>query len=89
MPARTLPQATHQVLQRFWQVHRNPVLMFPNRHGGVKKAARATMTMDRGGVQTTLHQVVAACRLKKDHPALVAPRLRHAPDRGRRRSAGE
>ncbi|MHB1660049.1 MAG: tyrosine-type recombinase/integrase, partial [Acidithiobacillus sp.] len=26
-----LPQATHQILRRFWQVHRNPVLLFPNR----------------------------------------------------------
>ena len=60
-----LPQATHKVLQRFWQVHRNPVLLFPNRRGGVKGAATATTAMDRGGVQTTLHQVVAACGLKK------------------------
>jgi len=60
-----LPQATHQVLQRFWQVHRNPVLLFPNRHGGVTGAATATTPMDRGGVQTTLHQVVAACGVKK------------------------
>jgi len=27
-----LPQATHQLLRRFWQVHRNPVLLFPSRH---------------------------------------------------------
>jgi len=60
-----LPQTTHRVLQRFWQVHRNPVLLFPSRHGGVKGAATATTHMDRGGVQTTLHQVVAACGLKK------------------------
>ena len=64
-----LPQATHQLLQRFWQVHRNPVLLFPNRHGGLKRAATAATHMDRGGVQTTLHQVVGACGLKK--------RLRH------------
>ena len=60
-----LPQATHRLLQRFWQVHRNPVLLFPNRHGGLKGAACATTHMDRGGVQTTLHQVVGACGLKK------------------------
>lgn len=60
-----LPQATHNLLQRFWQVHRNPVLLFPNRHGGLKGAASATTPMDRGGVQTTLHKVVAACGLKK------------------------
>ena len=60
-----LPHATHNALQRFWQVHRNPVLLFPNRHGGVTAAASATTPLDRGGVQTTLHQVVAACGLKK------------------------
>ena len=60
-----LPQATHTLLQRFWQVHRNPVLLFPNRHGGVRSAATATTPMDRGGVQTSLHQVVGACGLKK------------------------
>ena len=60
-----LPQATHQLLRRFWQVHRNPVLLFPSRHGGVTRAASATTPMDRGGVQTTLHQVVVACGLKK------------------------
>ena len=60
-----LPQATHKALQRFWQVHRNPVLLFPNRHGGLKGAATATTPMDPGGVQTTLHQVVETCGLKK------------------------
>ena len=60
-----LPQATHQLLRRFWQVHRNPVLLFPNRLGGLKAAASASTPMDRGGVQTTLHKVVKACGLKK------------------------
>jgi len=60
-----LPQATHQLLRRFWLVHRNPVLLFPNRHGGLKGAASATTHMDPGGVQTTLHKVVEACGLKK------------------------
>jgi integrase/recombinase XerD len=60
-----LPQATHKALQRFWHVHRNPVLLFPNRHGGLKGAASATTHMDCGGVQTTLHQVVETCGLKK------------------------
>ncbi len=60
-----LPQATHRLLQRFWLVHRNPVLLFPNRHDGLKGAATATTPMDRGGVQTTLHKVVGDCGLKK------------------------
>ena len=63
-----LPQATHQLLRRFWSVHRNPVLLFPNRHGGLKGAASATSPLDRGGVQTTLHKVIDACGLKKRSP---------------------
>lgn len=66
-----LPQATHQVLRRFWSVHRNPVLLFPNRHGGLKGAASATTPMDAGGVQTTLHKVIDACGLKKRSPLTV------------------
>ena len=60
-----LPQATHQLLRRFWSVHRNPVLLFPSRQGGVKAAATATTPMDPGGVQTTLHKVINTCGLKK------------------------
>ena len=66
-----LPQATHKVLQRFWQVHRNPVLLFPNRSGGLKGAATATTPMDRGGVQTTLHKVLEACGQKKRSPPIA------------------
>jgi integrase/recombinase XerD len=60
-----LPDATHHLLQRFWAVHRNPRLLFPSRHGGMKGAASATTPMDAGGVQTTLHKVVESCGLKK------------------------
>ncbi len=60
-----LPEATLQLLRRFWQVHRNPVLLFPNRQAGRQGARSATTPLDRGGVQTTLHKVVEACGLKK------------------------
>lgn len=60
-----LPGATHQLLRRFWRLHRNPVLLFPNRHGGLKGAATATTPLDRGGVQKTLNRVCQACGLKK------------------------
>ena len=36
-----LPQATHQHSAPLLAVHRNPVLLFPNRHGGLKGAAAA------------------------------------------------
>lgn len=60
-----LPQATHQLLRRFWSIHRNPVLLFPNRHGGLKGAATARTPMDPGGVQRTLHKVVESCGLNQ------------------------
>ena len=75
-----LPQATHQILRRFWQVHRNPVLLFPNRRGGRQGAASATTPMDRGGVQTALHQVIASCGLKKDYATQPASQLCHPSD---------
>ena len=61
-----LPDATLQVLRRFWAEHRNPVLIFPNRQGGLKKSHLATTPLDRGGIQNTLRQVTLACGLKKE-----------------------
>ena len=63
-----LPTTTHTLLRRFWATHRNPVLLFPNRHRGLDGAACAATPLDRGGVQTTLHKVIAACGLKKTSP---------------------
>ncbi len=66
-----LPEATHDVLRRFWSVHRHPALLFPNRHGGLKGAATATTPMDPGGVQRALHKVIETCGLKKRSPRTV------------------
>lgn len=63
-----LPQVTLNVLRRFWQTHRNPELLFPNRHGGLAGAKSARTPLDRGGVQKTLHQVALDCGLKKRSP---------------------
>ncbi|MEF8699912.1 MAG: site-specific integrase [Candidatus Accumulibacter sp. UW25] len=60
-----LPMATYRLLRRFWQRHRNPVLLFPNRHGGLAGAGAATTPLDRGGVQKALRAVVESCGLKK------------------------
>lgn len=60
-----LPNTTLDALRRFWRLHHNPVLLFPNRQAGLKGAATATTPLDRGGVQVALHQVIAACGLKK------------------------
>ena len=63
-----LPLITLELLRRFWQVHHHPVLLFPNRHGGLKSAHLAKTPLDRGGVQTTLRKVVAECGIKKRLP---------------------
>jgi site-specific recombinase XerD len=64
-----LPLTTLTLLRRFWQVHHNPELLFPNRQGGLKAAGRARTPLDRGGVQTTLRRVALDCGLKKDYTA--------------------
>ena len=61
-----LPDNTLQVLRRFWQTHRNPALLFPNRQGGLKKSHLATTPLDRGGIQVSLRQVARDCGLKKE-----------------------
>ena len=63
-----LPDATLDVLRKFWLVHRHPELLFPNRAGGLTGASQATSPLDRGGVQKTLHQVTLQCGLKKRSP---------------------
>jgi integrase/recombinase XerD len=60
-----LPTATYQLLRSFWQRHRHPVLLFPNRHGGLLGARTAKTPLDRGGVQNALRAVVDSCGLKK------------------------
>jgi integrase len=61
-----LPDATLLTLRRHWAVHRNPVLLFPNRKGGLDKAHLATTPLDAGGVQQALHAVTQSCGLKKE-----------------------
>ena len=44
-----MPLITLNLLRRFWKVHRHPVLLFPNRHGGLNSAHLAKTPLDRGG----------------------------------------
>ena len=60
-----LPDATLVLLRRFWRLHRNPVLLFPNRKLGLSGAHHATTPMDTGGVQAAMRKVVKDCGLKK------------------------
>ncbi len=61
----TLPQASLNVLRRFWAVHRNPQLMFPSRTDGIEAARVTDRAMDRAGVQRALAQVAVDIGLKK------------------------
>ena len=61
-----LPARTLDVLREFWNVHRNPVLLFPSRQTGLIGASSATTHMDRGGVQQALRQVTEQIGLKKE-----------------------
>jgi len=60
-----LPDTTRDILRRFWSIHRNPNLLFPNRKAGLSGAATATSALDRGGVQQTLRKVALECGIKK------------------------
>lgn len=66
-----LPMQTLILLRRFWQLHRHPTLLFPNRKGGLKGAHSATSALDRGGVQLTLRKVAQQCGLKKRSHRIV------------------
>jgi len=63
-----LPQATLEVLRRFWACHRHPTLLFPNRAAGQAGAHSASSPLDRGGVQRTLSRVTCELGLKKKFP---------------------
>jgi len=68
-----LPDTTLNLLRRYWRLHRNPVLLFPNRKSGLKGAHCAITPMDAGGVQSTMRLVVKACGIKK-----ILPRTAYA-----------
>jgi len=63
-----LAQASLQVLRRFWLIHRNPVLLFPERHHGLQAAASTTTALNAEGVQRALARVIRSCGLKKRSP---------------------
>jgi integrase/recombinase XerD len=53
-----LPANTLKVLQRFWSVHKHPVLLFPNRKRGLRNVHLVSTPLDRGGVQLSIKKVV-------------------------------
>ena len=65
-----LPVVTLDTLRRFWAIHRNPVLLFPNRKGGLTKSRTTTTHLDQAGVSTALGKVVESCGIKKRSPCI-------------------
>jgi site-specific recombinase XerD len=64
-----LPNATLDTLKRFWLVHRNPLLLFPNRKGGLQSSGSATTHLDKAGAQIAMRQVIKSCGIKKRLPS--------------------
>lgn len=66
---------TLHVLRSFWQMHRHPQFIFPNRKRGLKKAHLAETPLDRGGIQVAMKTVVDELGIKKQ---ISCHSLRHA-----------
>lgn len=56
---------TLSVLRRFWQIHRHPMLLFPKRKKTMEEVRLVTTSLDRGGIQKAMKEVVADCGFKK------------------------
>ena len=66
-----LPRKTVTVLRQFWATHRHERLLFPNPSAQQK----ATMPMDRGGVQAAIKAAAADCGI---HRRITVHSLRHS-----------
>jgi len=66
-----LPAMTLHILREFWQLHRHPSFIFPNRHRGLENAHLATSPMNREGVQSTISKVTREMGLKKKLLAIL------------------
>jgi len=62
---------TLNVLRRFWSVHKNPNLIFPNRAGGLQCSAVTDKPLDSSGIQKALHRVSEDMGIKKTLPLTV------------------
>lgn len=73
-----LPASTLSVLRRHGAVHRNPVLLFLNRKGDLKKTHLAATRLGDAGVPRALRAACESCGLKKEFRrtacATVTPR---------------
>lgn len=60
-----IPDKTLRIMREFWQIHRHPVFIFPNRKRGLKNAHLVDSPLDRSGIQTAIKAVVEKMGIKK------------------------
>ncbi len=64
-----LPEKTLFVLRKFWCIHKHPTFLFPSRKRGLKNVHLVDNPIDRGGIQTTMKEVVKQLDIKKKYLA--------------------
>jgi integrase/recombinase XerD len=57
-----LPDATLIALRKYWRIHRNPVLLFPNLTGAKQRILDAKTPIGRGNLQTEMKEAVKECQ---------------------------
>lgn len=60
-----MPKKTLVTLRSFWQHHKHPLYIFPNRKRGLKNAHLVDTPLERGGIQTAIKSVRRQIGLKK------------------------
>jgi len=65
-----LPENTLRILRKFWDLHRHPHFIFPNRKRGLKNARLVDRPLERGGIQTAMKTVVQQIGIKKKSHAI-------------------
>ncbi|MBA3006891.1 MAG: tyrosine-type recombinase/integrase [Proteobacteria bacterium] len=70
-----LAENTLRVLRNFWNLHKHPHFIFPNRKRGLKNARLVDSPLERGGIQTAMKAVVQQIGIKKNFMPLSASQL--------------
>jgi site-specific recombinase XerD len=60
-----LPEATLDILRRYWKLHRNPAWIFPRLGRSGKEGPTATIPMNKSSVQGALRRVLKQLNFKK------------------------
>ena len=60
-----LPNSTLQFLRRYWKMHRNPELLFPNLLGNAETIRKTDRPMDKGSIQLAMAAALKDCGIRK------------------------